>query len=180
MQERFAVVVGVDGSATSRAALTYAMEEAARRDTGVQVISAFLPPEYRPSAYGLAAPPTPDEIRSDLRFIARRMVDDVVAENPTLASVPVELHELEGKPAEVLIEQAQGAALLVIGHRGRGGFASALLGSVGVACVLHADCPVTVVRPTPEPVVVSEPAAGSEAHDRLRVQLVDRVVAPLY
>ena len=124
------MVVGVDGSAYSRAALTYAMEEAARRDIGVQVVSAFLPPQYRPDAYGLTAPPTPDEIKSDLRFLARRMVDEVVAEVPALAAVPVELHELEGKPAEVLIERARGADLLVVGHRGRGGVASALLGSV--------------------------------------------------
>ena len=96
MQERPVVVVGVDGSAYSRAALTYAMEEAARRGTGVQVVSAFLPPQYRPDAYGLTAPPTPDEMRSDLRFLARRMVDEVVAEVPALAAVPVELHELEG------------------------------------------------------------------------------------
>jgi hypothetical protein len=59
----------------------------------------------------------------------------------------VELHELEGHPAPVLIDQAKGADLLVVGHRGRGGFASALLGSVGLHCVLHGECPVTVVRP---------------------------------
>jgi nucleotide-binding universal stress UspA family protein len=156
------------------------MEEAARRDTGVEVVSAFLPPQYHPGAYGLAAPPTPYEIKSDLRFLARRMVDQVVAEVPTLASVPVELHELEGKPAEVLIERARGADLLVVGHRGRGGVASALLGSVGLACVLHAGCPVTVVRPKPEPEVVGVPEAEAKAHDRDRVQLIDRTVAPLY
>jgi nucleotide-binding universal stress UspA family protein len=180
MQERPAVVVGVDGSAYSRAALTYAMEEAGRRGTGVQVVSAFLPPQYQPGAYGLSAPRTPYEIKSDLRFLARRMVDEVVAEVPALASVPVELHEVEGKPAEVLIERARGAGLLVVGHRGRGGVASALLGSVSLECVLHAECPVTVIRPKPRPEVVRDPDAEAKAHDRQRVQLVDRTVAPLY
>ena len=59
-----------------------------------------------------------------------------------------------------LIERARGADLLVIGHRGRGGAASALLGSVGLHCVLHAECPVTVIRPKLAPAVVREPDAG--------------------
>ena len=92
----------------------------------------------------------------------------------------VELHELEGKPADVLIERARGADLLVIGHRGRGGAASALLGSVGLQCVLHAECPVTVFRPKLQPAVVREPDAVAKAHDRDRAQLVDRMVAPIY
>ncbi len=58
MGERHGVVVGVDGSTGSRAALRYALEDAARRGTGVRVISALIPPQYRPDAYGLAAPPT--------------------------------------------------------------------------------------------------------------------------
>jgi len=156
------------------------MEEAARRGVGVEVVSAFLPPQYRPDAYRLNAPPTPYEIKSDLRFLARRMVDGVVAEVPTLGTVSVELHELEGKPADVLIQRARGADLLVIGHRGRGGAASALLGSVGLQCVLHAECSVTVIRPKPVPAVVREPDAETKAHGRDRVQLVDRMVAPIY
>jgi nucleotide-binding universal stress UspA family protein len=47
----------------------------------------------------------------------------------------------------VLVEASEGADLLVLGHRGRGALRSALLGSVGLHCVLHATCPVTVVRP---------------------------------
>jgi nucleotide-binding universal stress UspA family protein len=108
------------------------------------------------------------------------MVDEVVAEVPALAAVPVELHELEGKLAEVLNKQARGAGLLVVGHRGRGGVASALLGSVSLECVLHAECPVTVIRPRPQPEVVRDPDTAAKAHDRHRVQLVDRTVAPPY
>lgn len=146
MSERARVVVGVDGSAESLAALSHAMEQAARRGTGVRIVSAFLPPQYWPSAYGLSAPPTVAEVKADLRTIASRMVEQVVAAQDALVSVPVELHEVSGSPAKVLIEQARGADLLVVGHRGRGGFASVLLGSVGLHCVLHAPCPVTVVR----------------------------------
>lgn len=57
-----------------------------------------------------------------------------------------------GSPGKVLVEQARRADALVLGHRGRGAFASVLLGSVGLHCVLHATCPVTIVRPAPEPV----------------------------
>jgi len=169
MNERPKVVVGVDGSAESLAALTYAMEQAARRGTGVRVVSAFLPPQYWPSAYGLSAPPTIAKVKADLRVIASRMVEQVVAAQGAFASVPVELHEVSGSPANLLIEQARGADLLVVGHRGLGGFASALLGSVGLHCVLHAQCPVTVVRrPAQRPEVTeeAEAVADERAHTR--------------
>ena len=52
----------------------------------------------------------------------------------------------EGHPAEALLRAARGADLLVVGSRGHGGFASALLGSVSMQCVLHAHCPVLVFR----------------------------------
>ena len=182
MQVRPAVVVGVDGSTESREALRYALEEAARRNTGVEIVSAFLPPQYRPNAYGLSAPPTPYEIKSDLRVIALRMLDDVVAQVPALASVPAEFHELEGRPAEVLIERARDADLLVVGHRGRGGFASALLGSVGLQCVVHAECPVTVVRPQPQTATATDAKAETAPADRPRdrVRVADSAVAPVY
>lgn len=160
MGERPRVVVGVDGSTWSRAALRFALEDAARRGQGVQVVSVLLPPEFWPEAYGVAGPPTVAAKKDDLRAAARRMVDEVVAKHPGLAAVPVELHELVGRPAQVLIDRARGADVLVIGHRGRGGFASALLGSVGLQCVLHAECPVVVVRPVAQ--AVADGTASNE------------------
>jgi len=50
----------------------------------------------------------------------------------------------------VLIDKSAEVDVLVLGHRGRGGFASMLLGSVGLQCVQHARCPVIVVRPRGE------------------------------
>ena len=66
---------------------------------------------------------------------------------PRLGRVPTELVTLPGPAAKALIDQSRDADLLVLGHRGRGGFKSAVLGSVGLHCVLHATCPVTIVRP---------------------------------
>jgi nucleotide-binding universal stress UspA family protein len=72
--------------------------------------------------------------------------DEVAADRTPLVSVDVEA--VAGGPAPVLLDAAEGADLLVLGHRGRGAFSSAVLGSVGLQCVLHATCPVTIVRPT--------------------------------
>jgi nucleotide-binding universal stress UspA family protein len=57
----------------------------------------------------------------------------------------------EGLPARTLIELSSGADLVVVGSRGRGGFSSLALGSVGQACVHHAHCPVLIVRPKTRP-----------------------------
>jgi nucleotide-binding universal stress UspA family protein len=77
------------------------------------------------------------------------MVDEVRAEQRGGPDVPVEVQGIVGSPAKVLLEQACDADLLVLGHRGLGGFASAMLGSVGLQCVLHAQGPVTIVRDGP-------------------------------
>ena len=147
MNERYAVVVGVDGSPESQAALRFALADAARRHVGVRVVAAFLPPEYWAVSYGLSALPTLDELDRDSEQVGWDAVAAVVALEPRLGRVPTELVTLPGPAAKALIDQSRDADLLVLGHRGRGGFKSAVLGSVGLHCVLHATCPVTVVRP---------------------------------
>jgi nucleotide-binding universal stress UspA family protein len=95
-----------------------------------------------------AGTPAYEQILGEVEQEAQSVVAEVVAEvGESAGRVPVHVQTLFGTPAGVLIEQAHGADLLVLGHRGRGGFASALLGSVGMHCVLHATCPVTIVRP---------------------------------
>jgi nucleotide-binding universal stress UspA family protein len=146
------VVVGVDGSACSRAALQFALADAARRNAEIQVVSVVHSPEYWPVGIGMASSgagtPATEQIVSDVEQETRNIVAEVVAEEgESAARVRVHVQTLPGTPAGVLIDQSHGAELLVVGHRGRGGFASALLGSVGMHCVLHASCPLTVVRP---------------------------------
>jgi nucleotide-binding universal stress UspA family protein len=147
MNERYAVVVGVDGSPESHAALRFALDDAARRGTGVRVVSAYVPPEYWAVSYGLTTLPTLDDLVRDSARVGQEAVDAAVSDAPELGAVPTEVVALPGPAAKALIEQARTADLLVVGHRGRGGFKSAVLGSVGMHCVLHATCPVTIVRP---------------------------------
>ena len=137
------VVVGIDGSDGSRAALEFAMAEAARRGAAVRAVWAI--PE---TGYGMS-PALVGELGADLEKIGRQMVDDVVdGRDGALTDVPVEVWAVPGPAAAVLVDQAAEADLLVVGHRGRGGLRSAVLGSVGMQCVLHAPGPVTVVPHT--------------------------------
>jgi nucleotide-binding universal stress UspA family protein len=141
------IVVGVDGSDCSRAALEFALDEAVRRGAAVRVVLAMPEADYWATAYGMS-PSLVDEMSADLEKVGRDMVDAVVRERGgALADVPVEVHALSGSPGRVLVDQSDSADLLVVGHRGHGGFRSSVLGSVGLQCVLHASVPVTVVRP---------------------------------
>jgi nucleotide-binding universal stress UspA family protein len=138
------IVVGVDGSLGSRAALEYAAAEARRRSAALTVVSVFYPP-LLVAPYGVAAPMTDAEIAEEVRAETQRFIDAVLGEHPT--GQPVRLIVLgDRSPAHALIRAAEDAELLVVGHRGLGAIGSAL-GSVALRCVLHASRPVTVVPP---------------------------------
>jgi nucleotide-binding universal stress UspA family protein len=141
------VLVGVDGSPESGAALRYAVAEANRRGARLRVVSTYFP-EY--SVHGRTQPVTASEgaIEVDLEKETRRMVEDALAGDSP--QPPVEIVVAAGPAAGVLIDKSAEVDVLVLGHRGRGGFASMLLGSVGLQCVQHARCPVIVVRPRGE------------------------------
>ncbi|OLT01327.1 hypothetical protein BJF90_32185 [Pseudonocardia sp. CNS-004] len=145
MGEHGTVIVGVDGTEESRAALRYALQDAARRSSRVRAVRAFEPPDNRPGQVGSPRPPTLEELTARLEAGAHAMVESVSAD-PGTGTVPVDVVAIPGFPAKVLVHQTRDADLLVLGHRGRGGLASAVLGSVGLACVRHATCPVTIVR----------------------------------
>ncbi len=156
------VVVGVDGSPTARAALEYALEDAARRGARLRAVVAAQLPEYWATAYGMVAPPPVPEIVEGARQAAQQAVDEVLAARPDLASrVAVSVEARAGVPGHVLLDAAEGADLLVVGHRGRGAVRSAVLGSVGLHCVLHAPCPVTVIRPVAVPDPADRPAEAA-------------------
>ncbi|MFQ1002424.1 universal stress protein [Modestobacter sp. SSW1-42] len=145
------VVVGVDGSPGGRAALVWALTEAARREAPLQVVSAFPVDFYWTDPYLLDRRRI-DQLEADTRMRARALVDEVRADPavtavPGTGAVPVEVTVVPGPPAEHLVRLAQDAALLVVGSRGRGGVRSAVLGSVALHCSTHAVCPVVVVHP---------------------------------
>ena len=147
MASQGTIVVGVDGSDCSRAALEFAFEEAVLRGAAVRVIAALPETDYWAASYGLS-PALLDELAADQEKMARSMVDTLVRERGSaLADVPVQVRAIGGGAGRVLVEQSREAEMLVVGHRGHGVFRSAVLGSVGLQCVLHATVPVTVVRP---------------------------------
>jgi nucleotide-binding universal stress UspA family protein len=137
-QARRRIVVGVDGSACSKAALSWAVRQARLTGAAVEAVIAW---EY-PYTFGYLMPVVTDV---DYEKLAAQQVADAVAE---AAGHGVEIRStvVEGNPAKVLLDASAGAELLVVGNRGHGGFVEALLGSVGQHCVHHAACPVVVIR----------------------------------
>ena len=137
------IVVGVDGSDASRDALGWALAEARLRGALVEVVHVWHYPAWADTPM-LASPVIPHE---DLEAEARAVVDKALEESgATGEASSASAVVLEGAAAEHLVERARQADLLVVGHRGRGGFAGLLLGSVAYQCATHATCPVVVVR----------------------------------
>ncbi|MFE9104362.1 universal stress protein [Actinomadura geliboluensis] len=139
VKEAGAVVVGVDGSAESSAALAIAFAEAELHGSSVHAVVAWesVPVE------GL--PPLADE--AGMRKAATARLDRLTTPFRVLhPGVSVRAEVVVGAPREVLLDASQDARLLVVGSRGLGGFRGLLLGSVSQALVQHAHCPVMVVH----------------------------------
>jgi nucleotide-binding universal stress UspA family protein len=143
------IVVGLDGSAQSHAALRWALDEARLRGGEVDVIHAWTYP-YLGGWYEARPGPALDaEVLHAIESDAREMIDVALAEVGRHEGVVVNRVAAEGSPSAVLIAAANDADLLVVGSRGRGGFAELLLGSVSHQCAQHAPCPVVIVREYP-------------------------------
>ncbi|MHB6904440.1 universal stress protein [Streptomyces sp. DB-54] len=143
-RERGRIVVGVDGSESSKEALRWAVRQAELTDSAVYAVTAW---EYPPLYGSIGWIDAPQELAGDIKGAASRALDDAVKEAvPPEQMARVRCGLAYGTPAAVLLDQARGADLLVVGSHGHGGFAGALLGSVGRHCAQHAPCPVVVVR----------------------------------
>src|SRR3954471_2516321 len=146
MPEINLIVVGVDGSDSSRAALEWAYDEAAHHGAVLTVVNAWHPPTLP------MAPPyghlPPEGYESQPRTEAMELLDQFTsALVPKTPAVDVRTAVAEGKnPAEVLIDRSAEADLVVVGSRGHGGFLGMLLGSVSQHLATHANCPVVIVR----------------------------------
>ncbi|MGH4006691.1 MAG: universal stress protein [Pseudonocardiaceae bacterium] len=160
------VVVGIDGSAGSLAALQFAFDEAKRRATGLLVVTAFHLPDVWSITYALPVSCTVDEIRDNVLQNTRRVVAETLGDQMTADDAPqIDVVAEGGGAAHILVSAAVGSPLLVVGSRGLGGVRRMLLGSVSLQCVQHAPCPVTVVRsaddhdPSHIPEMAGAPAA---------------------
>ncbi|MGW0504892.1 universal stress protein [Micromonospora sp. NPDC003241] len=149
-----AVVVGVDGSAPSRAAIRLAATEAARQDLPLRVRHAFIWPLLRTPVNAV----TDDRPGTGLREQAEQVVADAVDEAAAVApGLRVTGEIVDGEAAAALLDAAPTAAMIVLGHQGLGGLGALVVGSVTVKVAASAGCPVLVTRsaePADGPVVV--------------------------
>ena len=138
------IVVGVDGSDSSRDALSWALDQAALTGAGLRAVSSWRWPNY------LTRLPPGADLAEETSRVLDEVVDGVLAQNPqAAATVSVTKHVVEGPAGPALLTQSDGATLLVVGARGRAAFPGMLLGSVAEYCVRQGTCPVVVVRASP-------------------------------
>lgn len=137
------LVVGIDGSDEARAAARWGVKEAGLRGARLRLVTAWRLPL---TTYGGEFASMSGGVEGDLERAARATVEEAVHQLGDTSAVAVETRVREGQPALVLVEEANGAELLIVGSRGLGGFRGLLLGSVSAQCAQHARCPVVIVR----------------------------------
>lgn len=143
------IVVGVDGSPASRAALRWAVNEArdhdatARdHDATVRAVSAWSLPYHQGEIGHLAG----EAMRELLAGYAERGLETTVGAAGGDGEIVIDRVVVQSEPTRALLDLAADADLLVVGSRGLGGFKGLLLGSVSQQCAQHARCPVVIVR----------------------------------
>lgn len=138
-QEKNLIVVGIDGSDASEAALEWAVNDAERRNAKVLAVTAYdipwtimVTPTYTESDYA-----------RDAAAMQTRVMEKFETKYP---NVQLETRLVQRRPALALTEAAAHADLLVVGSHGYGAMPGMHLGSVATYCVHHAPCPVLVHR----------------------------------
>ena len=133
----FQIVVGVDGSEHGNAALRWAVEEAEVHNGEIVAVFAWQMPFIGiPGAFD----------RDEMERVCKTFIEETVASVVPKSRVPITRLVGQGDVSAVLIEASKGADMLVLGSRGRGGFAGLKLGAVSNECVQHASCPVTIIK----------------------------------
>jgi nucleotide-binding universal stress UspA family protein len=141
------VVVGVDGSEDAAAALDWALDLAAERQTAVSVLTVLEDPRaVGPWGALSVAADLDDESVATARRQVRHALAEALGRREAGPSPDVLVDVLVGAPADVLVAATPADGQLVVGCRGMGGFQRLLLGSVSDAVAHHARTPVTVVR----------------------------------
>jgi nucleotide-binding universal stress UspA family protein len=141
------IVIGIDGSAAADRALAWGLDDAERRGSTVDLVSVFTLPIVVGGMVGGYVGPTltSDEIvklRDTSQAAMAERVERARTSHPTLT---VTAQVVQGSPAPVLLEKADGAELVVLGSEGSGAFEALVLGSVSHTVAHRASCPVVLV-----------------------------------
>jgi nucleotide-binding universal stress UspA family protein len=145
------IVVGVDGSKSSRAALAWALAEAKLRGSTVRAVHAWMIPAVGTSEAPWALMGTQDYLNLDPNEIEKAAGDALEREIADVqatagSDVVIERQVVDSPAAEAITDASKDAELVVVGTRGHGAIASLVLGSVSHHVVQHATCPVVTVR----------------------------------
>ncbi|MGH3165920.1 MAG: universal stress protein [Trebonia sp.] len=137
------ILVGIDGSSHSLRALEWAAQEAGFRQVPLTVLTVHQ------AVVGWAGGPTTfpgDQAETArARELAQRETDKVIGEMGGQRPSEVVVHAVNGLPAEELLRAAEDASMLVLAHRGAGGFSRLLMGSVSSQVTQHAHCPIVLI-----------------------------------
>lgn len=143
------IVVGHDGSNFANQALRWALEMAQRAEMPVTIVRAWtMRTAPRPKTQEIGFVPPSADFADAVR---QKLTADVAELLAAFPDVDVTLQVDRGQPANVLVDAAEHASLLVVGPRGLGGFKGLVLGSVSEHAVESAPCPVVVVRDEDDP-----------------------------
>ncbi len=151
------VVVGIDGSPPARAAAEFAVREARLRGARLVAVTALGVPELAHfDPYSVRRHPKADILARAEETVAAALF------GLDTEGLDVRVVVTTDTPARALVERSAFADLLVVGSRGRGDLSGLVLGSVSQHCVLHARCPVAVVRSQPVPASERDSAEPAE------------------
>jgi nucleotide-binding universal stress UspA family protein len=137
------ILIGFDGSAHSDRALDWAVKEAVARHSPLTVIIVYAAggSHWFREAGDEGGP------GERARQVAREATEKALARLGDDPGISVTVRSVAGNPADVLLEAAEDVDMIVVGARGRGGFARLLVGSVSSQLVYHSPCPIVVVPP---------------------------------
>lgn len=137
------IVVGVDGSAPSRAALDWAIEEAKLRSSKLDVVVSWNHPVMAAAEPIIVPMPDTEALVQSAKSTALEMANHCGLVN---SGLDYEIRTPEGRPGEELVHCADGADLLVVGSYGSSALKELIVGSVSNYCAHHSTCPVVLVR----------------------------------
>jgi nucleotide-binding universal stress UspA family protein len=162
-------IVGVDGSPEARHALEWAARQARSHEARLEAVWTWHLP-YSP-ALGLVGP-SAGSLWSEVGDEVDEQLRELVAQVSRAEQVQIEPIAVQGHAAQTLLEASLGAGLLVVGNRGRGGFARLMLGSVSQQCATHARVPTAVVPAAAAIGQIGSVVVGVDGSDNSRCALL--------